>query len=172
MGSIEPGDRYLEQLRNFLKFVSNLWGILGGISLLFPLSNVLVRAIPLAMWDEGALAFLSPDLVTTVSTLVAIFAIFWTYGQRDSFEDNAARARRNAFLSFALGLGALLLYVVAYTLLKNDFHYSVMGWTSDDGRRVLFDLLLLVLYSGFFGLMTRSFMLLASVEYFRRESAH
>ncbi len=32
--------RFLGELREFLQFLSSLWGILAGISLLFPLSNL------------------------------------------------------------------------------------------------------------------------------------
>lgn len=166
----EPGNTYLGQLKKFLTFLGNLWGILGSISVFFPLSNSLLKGgIPLEMWDEGGLAFLRPELITMITTLVAVFTIFWTYGERDRLKRNTDRVRRVAWLSFACGLVSLVLYIIVYTFLMNDFHYSVMGWTSDDSRRLFFDLILLALYTGFFGLMTRAFMLLASVEYFKRE---
>ena len=166
----DPANLYLGQLKKFLKFLSNLWGILGGISVFFPLSNSLLKGgLPLEMWDEGGLAFLPPELITMITTLVAVFTIFWTYGQRDRLKRNKNHVRRVACFSFVFGLISLTLFIVVYTLMKNDFHYSVMGWTSDDFRRLFFDLILLVLYAGFFGLMTRAFMLLASVEYFKRE---
>jgi hypothetical protein len=165
------GNTYLKKIREFLTFVSTLWGLLGGISALFPLSNFLMKGgIPLKMWyDKGGLAFLRPNLVAIVATLVAIFTIFWIYGQRDSLARKTGRTRRTAGVCFACGLIALLLYMVVYTLMENDFHYVVMGWTSDDPRRVLFDLILLALYSAFFGLMTGAFMLLAAAEYFKGE---
>lgn len=167
------GSAYLKKIKEFFTFVSTLWGILGGISALFPLSNFLMKGgIPLKMWDDkGGLAFLHPDLVSIVATLVAIFTIFWIYGQRDSLARKTGRTRRAAGFCFAFGLVTLFLYMVVYTLMENDFHYVVMGWTSDDPRRVLFDLVLLALYSAFFGLMTRAFMLLAAAEYFKGETS-
>ncbi|HWP00436.1 MAG TPA: hypothetical protein VNL74_07410 [Methylococcus sp.] len=121
------------------------------------------------MDDKGGLAFLHPDLVITVATFVAIFTMFWIYGQRDGLARKTVRTRRAAGFCFAFGLITLFLYIVVYTLMANDFHYVVMGWTSDDSRRVLFDLILLALYSAFFGLMTKAFMLLAAAEYFGGE---
>jgi len=166
----DHGDAYLGSLKRFLVFVSSLWGILGSISAFFPLSNSLIkRAIPLQMWaKEGGFAFLHPEICTAITTLVAVFVIFWTYGQRDRYREKVVQARRIAVLSFSFGLISLLLYIVSYTLMQNDFHYDVMGWTGDDPRRLFFDVILLILYIAFFGLMTRSFMLLASIEYFKR----
>jgi ABC-type xylose transport system permease subunit len=161
-------DGYLSGLRRFLAFLGSLWGILGGISVFFPMSNQLLDGgIPLESWDPGALAFLAPEWITTVTTLVAVVVIFWTYTQRRAFRSRAGRARRSAAASFVLGFAALILYLVLYTLLQDDFHYRVLGWESDDLRRVLFDLALLVLYCGFFALLTRGFVLMAGLEYFR-----
>ncbi len=41
------GQPFLEELRDFLAFLRSLWGLLAGISVLFPLSNVLFSVIPL-----------------------------------------------------------------------------------------------------------------------------
>lgn len=170
MTARDSGSTYLDELRRFLAFLNSLWGILGGISVFFPLSNALIEGgIPLAMWDEGALAFLRPELINTVTTLVVVFVVFWTYGQRDRvIVQDAPRVRRAAVWSFALGLVSLILYMIVYALMKNDFHYNVMGWNSDDLRRLIFDVVLLMLYVGFFSWVTRAFLLLATSEYFKR----
>jgi hypothetical protein len=52
--------------------------------------------------------------------------------------------------------------------MQDNFHFTVVKWTGGDPRRLFLDVILLILYSAFFGLMTRSFMLLASIEYFKQ----
>ena len=56
----------IDELKQFTKFLQSLWATLAGISVLFPLSNVLAKVIPLARWPEGGFAFLSPTLVTAL----------------------------------------------------------------------------------------------------------
>jgi hypothetical protein len=53
------------------------------------------------MWGKegGGFAFLHPEEITAIATLVAIFATFWTYGQRDRYREKVAQARRIAVLS-------------------------------------------------------------------------
>lgn len=154
-------------MKRFTAFLHSLWGILAGISVFFPLSNSLIKkGVPLAKWDEsGGFAILPVELVTAITTLAAIFVVFWTYGQRDMFRSGSHRPRVSATRSFIVGVASLVLYVAGYCLMQRDFH-TVLGWDSEDVRRLLFDLILLVLYAASFCLITRAFTLLAGVEYF------
>lgn len=158
----------LEELKEFLGFLRNLWTILAGVSVFFPLSNVLAQLIPLARWDDGGLAYLSPTLVTTISTVGCLFAILWTFVQRGQYvQERKAIVQRLAGLSFAGGALALILYLTVNFAIAEGFYWNTLGWESADARRILGDIVLLLTYAGFFALMTRAFMLLGLLEYSR-----
>ena len=173
MSASNKGTNFLEEFKSFLAFLHNLWSILAGIAVLFPLSNALTKVIPLGNWPEsGGLIYFSPELVTIVATLTPLFIIFWTYSQRRKFRAQRKRqiVQRQAWLSFALGLGVLALYLVVNFLLWENFYFTFMGWLSNDPRRLLGDVILLLTYTGFFVLVTRAFVLLGMLEFFGRES--
>ncbi|KAF0189910.1 MAG: hypothetical protein FD168_208 [Desulfobulbaceae bacterium] len=161
---------FLKELKDFLQFLQNLWTILAGISVLFPLSNALAKIIPLARWPEGGLAYFSPQLLSIVSSLACLFLLLWMFGHRYQLERRRIQTQRKAGLSFAAGLIALIIYLTVYFAIANDFYFEVLKWESDDLRRVLGDIILLITYSAFFVLMTQAFMLLGMLEYFGRKS--
>ena len=143
------------------------------MSILFPLSNVFAQLIPVAQWSEGGFVRLAPPLVTavaTVATVASLFVLLWTYGHRDRLAQHGARrrARRQAGAAFGLGLVALGAYLALQFAVKEDFYFRVLGWHSDDLRRLLGDLVLLLAYSLFFALLTRAFVLLGMIEYFEQ----
>jgi hypothetical protein len=179
------GKNYLEELHEFLRFLRSLWGILAGVSALFPLSNAFVQVIPLIETNHmggigsGGLWFIPPPLVTTVTTLSALFIMIYTFEQRDTFKNPEKRPliRRQALLSFAFGLLALLIYYGVITLLTVNFFGGVLGWGEGikggpvrDARWFITDTILLLCYATFFTLMTRAFELMAMREYFRGDS--
>lgn len=167
--------RVITEFKEFTSFLQTLWGILAGVSVLFPLSNALIKIIPLGEWpDEGALKYFSPEQVTVVTMLICLFVMFhifckrrllkaeWEMSQKEfkgiSFEK---RMQQNSVISFFLGILALLVY---FSITHMDFH-SLFGWTSDDPIFVFVDILFLIFYSAFFGLVTRAFVLLGMTEY-------
>jgi hypothetical protein len=80
MSPADRGTRFLDEFKEFLAFQRNLGGILAGISVLFPLSNVLVKLIPLQSLDhDGAFAMLAPSLVTALAVITTLFVIRWTF---------------------------------------------------------------------------------------------
>ncbi len=163
MQTSPSGKGFLEELREFLQFLQSLWGLLAGISVLFPLSNVLVQVIPLRQFgDGGGLWNFSPQLVTTITTLSALFVILSTFGQRHTFKASGTRPRiqRQAWLSFTFGLLSLVVYLAVNALLVR----AVLG--GGDPLWLLADTVLLLSYGAFFTLMTRAFELLAMMEYF------
>jgi len=158
----------IDELKQFTKFLQSLWATLAGISILFPLSNVLTKVIPLAQWPEGGLAFISPTLVTAISTVTCLFIILWTFGRRQQFA-NAKRRRlinRESALSFAVGGIGLIVYLIGHYAVVQNFYYVAFNWASTDPRQVFGDLLLLIAYCVFFAFMTRAFMLLGMLEYY------
>jgi len=165
------GSRFLQEFKEFTTFLRNLWGILAGISILFPLSNVLMQIIPLGTFDDGCvLVWFSARLFTTFATLVSLFLILWTFGQRHHFQTSKPKViiQKQAWLSFGVGLAALITYLGVYYFIAISA-YDILGWESADVRRLAGEIFLLVVYSAFFALLTRAFVLLGMIEFFRQE---
>ncbi len=116
MNSSKRGTAFLEEFKDFIAFLQKLWGMLAGISVFFPLSNVFVRVIPLKIYGEegGVYEHLSPSLITTIATLVTFFVILWTFNNRSTFKEKRERRgiQRQAWISFVVGIMALLIYLV------------------------------------------------------------
>jgi lysylphosphatidylglycerol synthetase-like protein (DUF2156 family) len=170
MATAKKGTPFLKEFKDFIAFLQSLWGILAGISVFFPLSNVLLGVIPLvSIYDDpgGALTYFSPELVTAVTTLVTLFIVFWTFGNRSNFSAKKRKhsIRRGAFISFVVGFLALMIY-----LTLNFTIYDLLYWpfemANGESPRWLGDILVLIAYSSFFALVTRAFMLLGMIEYF------
>lgn len=158
----------IDELKQFLKFLQSLWATLASISVLFPLSNVLAKVIPLAQWPEGGFAYISPSLVTAVSTVACLFMMLWTFGRRNQFANPKRRSliKRQVVLSFALGTIGLVIYLILHYAVVNNFYFDVFHWESGDLRRVFGDVLVLIAYCAFFTFMTHAFMLLGMLEYY------
>ena len=163
----------VRELREFVEFLQHLWAILAGVSVLFPLSNSFVRIIPVAQWREGGFVYLSPALVSGCATLVCLFIVLWTFGQRSEMREFRAWSSlpTKAVRSFALGATALTVYLAGHYAISHDFYFSVLGWQSDDLRRMAGDIVLAVAYVGFFGYVTRAFLALGLREYLRDKGA-
>lgn len=158
----------VDELKQFTKFLQSLWGILAGISVLFPLSNVLTKVIPLAQWPEGGFVYFNPTLVTAISTVTCLFIMIWTFGRRLQFA-NAKRRRlinRESALSFLAGGIGLSVYLIGHYAVVQNFYYTVFNWVTGDPQRVFGDLLLLIAYCVFFAFMTRALMLLGMLGYY------
>jgi hypothetical protein len=166
----KEGVSFLEEFKQFLQFLQNLWAILASISVLFPLSNALAKILPLARWPEGGLAYFSPELISLISTLACLFIVLWTFGHRHQFGRRRRSIQNTAGLSFLAGVIALIIYLTVQYAVANDFYYTVLGLESDNFWRVLGDIILLLVYSAFFVFMTRAFMLLGMLEYFGQKS--
>jgi hypothetical protein len=160
---VAAGQSFLQELREFLQFLRSLWGLLASISVLFPLSNVLVGVIPI---DGGGNPFqnLSPGVVTTLTTLTCIFLTFATFGRRSQFSERLRRRRyaTSARIAFGGAIGALAIYLLTsdalYRALITDNPNSELGV-------VLYDGLFAALYISSFALLTRAFLVLAMLEY-------
>ncbi len=170
------GTDTIEEFRAFFAFVQDLWGMLAGVSIFFPLSNELMRIIPIGgFYDEppgsGAFQYFSPELVTSIATLVTLFVVVSTFGRRHRYDvGNFAPVRRQAWLAFGLGIASLALYLTGnfgmYELCYGP--YRIWG---DDPRRLIGDMFLLSTYSVFFALTTRAFTLLGMAEFFGARNA-
>lgn len=158
----------IDERKQFTKFFQSLWATLAGISVLFPISNVLAKVIPLAQWPQGGFAYFNPTLVTAISTMTCLFIILSTFGRRQQFAYAKRRRliKRESALSFVVGAIGLIVYLIGHFAVAQDFYYIVFYWASTDLRRVFGDLLLLIAYCVFFAFMTRAFMLLGMLEYY------
>jgi hypothetical protein len=155
---------YLAELRKFLQFLSSLWGILAGISMLFPLSNLLVGVIPAAGHGKPFDA-ISPAVVTSITTVSCLFITFATFARRDQYGNPGRRPKlgRSAGISFLVGVAALAFYV----LTPPGLYVILVEENPDSALYVaLYDGLFSILYAMFFVLLTRSFLVLAMLEYF------
>lgn len=159
------GQSFLDELRDFLAFLSSLWGLLAGISVLFPLSNVLVSIIPI---EGGGQPFqdLDPSIVTTLTTLSCIFTTFATFGRRNQFAEPERRRRYG--LAARLAFGAALVALALYTLTYHDLYDDLVA--NGGGQNSLYDGLYAALYLISFVLITRAFLVLAMLEYFPERS--
>lgn len=165
---------YLGKLEEFLAFLKNLWGILAGISVLFPFSNILINAIPLRAYgtDDGVFDQLSPYLITTIATVVTLFVVLVTFADRGQFQNPRRRGSmlRKAWISFGIGILSLLAYLVIHQAYR-EYAWEPWGWGSGDPRKLIAEIPLLVAYVIFFALLTRAFMLLGMIEFFGRRDA-
>jgi hypothetical protein len=166
---------YLAELKEFLTFLKNLWGILASISVFFPLSNVVLDAIPLHAYgaDDGVFDLLTPNLINAIATIVTLFVVLATFAGRHRFQDtkNRSAVLRNAWYSFGTGILSLLTYLVIHQTYR-EYAWKPWGWGSGDPRKLFAEIPLLMTYVIFFSLLTRGFMLLGMIEFFGREGTH
>lgn len=158
------GQPFVAELRDFLRFLRSLWGILAGVSVLFPLSNIFVAVIPIGGGDRP-FKDLSPVVVTVVTMLTCIFLTFATFGRRGLFADPKRRERyaSSARVCFVVALAALAVYVLG----PNGLYRTLITNNPDSEAGVaLYDGLFAALYIMTFALLTRAFLVLAMLEYF------
>jgi hypothetical protein len=168
MNDSGKGTETLKEFRDFFGFIQNLWGILAGVSVFFPLSNTLMKVI---FYDEppgsGAFQYLPPKLVTSIATLITIFVVFSTFSRRYKYKVQEYRTiKRQAWVSFILGVLSLVAYLTANFGIYELFYgpFEIYG---GDPRRLIGDVFLLLTYGAFFALVTRAFMLLGMAEFYR-----
>ena len=171
MSTTNGGKPFLDEFKKFITFLQNLWGILAGVSVLFPLSNTLVKVIPLETIDQdGVFTKLTPPVITTIATLATVFLILWTFSNRGTFRAprERPRIRRQALITFGGGILALVLYLVGYYVTLASA-YPVWGWESESPRHLLAEVPLMASYAASFALVTRAFVLLGMLEFFSAE---
>jgi hypothetical protein len=169
--SRQRGTEFLKEFGQFITFLSNLWGLLAGISVFFPLSSAFIQVIPMKAYgdDAGVFNILSPPFITTVATIVTLFVILSTFGRRDSFNGPGKNgARYQAWVSMGISMTALITYMTAHQI-YGEYAWSVFGMGSDDPRKLFFEVPLLFTYTAFFSLLTRAFMLLGIAEFYRND---
>lgn len=169
MGAPQRGSAFLEQFKEFTGFLQSLWGILAGISIFFPLSNQLLAVIPVTS-NGATYDVFSTQLVTSIATLITLFVILSTFGERNKIKKakNRDQVKHNAWLGFIIGVVAMVLYLITYYGIY-DWIYGPLEIWGGDPLRIFGDVLLTLLYSTFFALITRAFMLLGLIEFLEIE---
>jgi hypothetical protein len=164
-----PSVEFLKEFHTFVTFLQNLWGLLAGVSVFFPFSNLLLEAIPLQAYGEegGVYNLFSPPLITTAATIVTLFVLLSTFMGRERLcRKNSRQATvQNAWVSFAVSLLFLLTYMILYQVYA-EYAWAKWSWGSDDPRKLFVEVPLLISYAAFFSLLTRAFVLLGMIEFF------
>lgn len=150
-----------DDFRSFVKYMTSLWGALGGISVVFPMADVLFKVIPLPVdgYDKSTASIAIP-----VTSLVAAFTLLYPFVQRDRPQSATAR---KAITYFAFGLLSLVVF-----FLLEHFEYPLRVRlfpeldSSDDYVLTLVGIV--PFYIVFFACITRAFATLALIEFKRR----
>jgi len=150
-----------DDFRSFVKYMTSLWGALGGIAVVFPMADVLFKVIPLPVdgYEKSTASVAIP-----VTSLVAAFTMLYTFVQRDRPRSGTAR---KASAYFALGLLSLVVF-----FLLEHFEYPLRSRlfpeldSTDD--YVLMLVGIVPFYILFFACVTHAFAILALIEFKRR----
>jgi hypothetical protein len=148
----------LSNVRQFLGFLSGLWGMFSSLTLLFPLSNALVQVLPMHETLRG--------IYTALTTLTCCFVILYLYITRH--QQIAVRLAkpslydRRVIAIFALGILSALLYLPIHSSYAQILEGSYSAVYLEQG--MMWVLGILSYGTAFVGLTT-SFTLLAIVEY-------
>ena len=87
-----------EDFHSFVKYMTSLWGALGGIAVVFPMADVLFNVIPLPVdpYEKSTASVAIP-----LTSLVAAFTLLYTFVQRDRLRCATAR-RAGAYFTRAV----------------------------------------------------------------------
>ena len=159
----ERGQAFLDELTAFVEFLQGLWGILAGISVFFPLSNVFFAVIPMhSLAQDGAFHLIPTGLVTALATLLTLFVLLSTFTHRKALTD----VNRKAWTSLVAGVLVLIGYLILHEVKMNIF--DIWGVESGHPFHLAFEIPMMLLYAMFFALTSRAFVLLGLLEFYRR----
>jgi hypothetical protein len=161
---------FLDELQDLLDFLRNLWGILAGITIFFPLSAAFLQLVPVEYrWHTDdymrGFSYFKPHMVIAITTILIIFAMFWLASHRAQFKPRKRKVmQRWALRCLIGGIFSLIFYLVAYEAFA-DITY-VQEIYGGNPALIPYDLLLLAAYAGFFVLLTMAFTILGMIEYY------
>ncbi len=153
--------KFVDDIKDFLSFLAGLWGSLSGITLLFPLSNSLLKVIPVGASNLA--------IFTVIASIASVFALLLIYVGKDVLYmqdgkllvEGKGRLIQDATIFFAIGFVSIPLYVIinavsSAELASNQTFWNWAGWV-----------VILILYVSIFLFFTGSFTILALAEYIR-----
>lgn len=143
-----------------------LLGLVAVATILFPVANVFAQVIPLRAWPEGGLSYFSPWLVSSVAAIACAFTALWTAMQGRAKPHQGPNSPPNTQLKLLAGsLAAVAVFVLIHQAIASEFYYDVLGWESDDLRRMVGDVALTTAYAMGFALLTRTLFSWAQISY-------
>ncbi len=150
----------MENLKDFINYITSVWGLLAGLTAVFPTADVILKVIPLPV---DAYEKSTASIAIPITTLVALYIVFYSFVRRDRI---TPKLSRQASLFFILGL----IWLIVFFLLDH-FEYPLRtrlfpGLDSGDDY-VLMLVGIVPFYVMFFGFVTRGFTILALIEYQR-----
>jgi hypothetical protein len=152
-----------KDFRGFIRYISTLWGVLGSITVVFPLADILLQRIPLPVDSYGNS---TSSVGIPITLLASLFALLYTFVQRDRHTSTSAR-RSGTF--FFLGLIFLVIFFLfshfEQPVREKLFSSEVVDSTDD---YVLLLVGAVPFYVASFACITRAFAMLALIE-FQRE---
>ena len=150
-----------KDLRAFITYLTSLWGMLAGITAVFPLADVFLKVIPLPVdpYDHATAPIAIP-----ITTLVALFILLYSFVQRNQID---ATMSRRASILFVVGLLSLVVF-----FLMEHFEYALRSRLLPDLDSTDDYVLLMVgvvpFYVLFFACVSRAFAILALIEFKRQ----
>ncbi|GAB6190707.1 hypothetical protein [Desulfocastanea catecholica] len=150
-------------LRSFIKYMSSLWALLAGITVVFPLSDVLLEVISL---PADAYQKSTAPIAIPVTTLVTLFTLFYTFVQRDKSQYVTVR-QSNVF--FMLGLSSLVIFFLLEHF-EEPLRENFLPFLDTSDDYVLLLVAVVPFYVCFFACITRAFTILALMEYKRKSN--
>jgi hypothetical protein len=151
-----------------IAFLSNLWGLLAGLTLVFPASAQLLKAIPLKVADPTeagmGLRIIEPNFVIALATFASLFVLMYIVSRRDDVAAaRRSRVRRLAVIYFITSLLMLALFLVVYTTEEGVIIYRRYDELVE-GKGVI-EFWVVLFYSAFFAAATAAFTLLGLKEF-------
>jgi Skp family chaperone for outer membrane proteins len=148
----------LRDVRQFIRFLSGLWGMLSSLTLLFPLSNVLLEVLPA---DETQLS-----IYTALTTMSCCFTVLYMYIARHRLIRlrimNSAKYDGRLVWTFIGGLCASLIYLLVHFWYGQTLEDASVAATVERGAAWVIGILL---YGSSFVSLTASFTGFAIIEY-------
>ena len=145
----------------FIRYISTLWGVLGSITVVFPLADIILKRIPLPVACGNS----TSSVGIPITLLASLFVLLYTFVQRH--RHTATSARRSGIFFF-LGLIFLVIFLLfshfEQPLRERLFDPDVID-SSDD--YVLLLVGVVPFYVAFFACITRAFAILALIEFLR-----
>ncbi len=178
---VEPHDE-AGATRKFIHFLTNIWGVLAVLSPALPwITSKFSEAVPTShsniqdfLEGRSGLTFVPTNVMQLIATAMAIYFVLATWvGRAEVVKKWRAQLHRRSYLLLCAGVAAIFFYWGLWLLapaLANQglrsgrFEHSLLYERS---AQVLNDLPLVGLYVSAFTCITRAFMHLALVEYFR-----
>ena len=163
--------RFSQDFRDFIGIRTAFLGLVAVISVFFPLFNFIFQTIPLEQYEveDGVYNIFSPVLITGITTLMTLVAVFSILMTRGSYMGRGKRdAQRKAWTSIRVSIGTLIGYVIIYKI-YTMYTYPMLNVSINDMRKLYFEVPLLICYASFYSHLTQTLMLVAMTKFYKKD---